>query len=113
MLPPDPEASHPNWRGHRFTGSARLMAGTWRVGSWVRRDGTTEIARYRPGDESEPITLLSSAQPIVGLFYLGAPDSVGGTLFFAQRLGKSNFRMITMPRSEAGLRALTLDRPQD
>lgn len=104
MLPADPEPAHPNWQGHRFVGSASLAAGAWRVGAWVRSNGTTDIARYRPGEKTNPIILMTSAEPIVGIFYLGAPDSVGGTVFFAQRLGQSRFRMIAMPWSEAGLR---------
>jgi hypothetical protein len=105
MLPADPEPPHPKWQGHRFVGSASLAAGAWRVGTWVRCDGATDIARYRLGNEAPPMRLMTSALPIVGLFYLGAPDSVGGTLFFAQRLGQSQFRMIAMPWSEAGLHA--------
>ena len=104
ILPADTEPAHPNWEDHRFAGSASLAAGTWRVGLWVGPGGITDVARYRPGDPAHPIILMTSALPIVGLFYLGAPDSVGGTLFFAQRLGRSNFRMISMPWSEAGLR---------
>lgn len=107
MLPADPEPQHPEWPGHRFVGSASLAAGTWRVGTWVRGDGRTEIARYRPNDPAAPVSLVTSAKPIVGLFYLGAPDTFGGTLFFAQRLGRSQFRMITMPWSEAHLRAVS------
>lgn len=107
MLPADPEPPHPDWKGRRFAGSASLIAGTWRVGAWVRRDGTTDIARYRPGDATLPITLMRSAQPVLGLFYLGFPDAVGGTLFFAQRLGRSQFRMAAVPWSEAGLRAVS------
>jgi hypothetical protein len=105
MLPADPEPPHPEWQGHRFVGSASLLSGNWRVGAWVRRDGVTDIARYRPGDETPPISLMTFAQPLVGLYYLGLPDAVGGTLFFAQRLGPSQFRMIAMDWSEAGLRA--------
>lgn len=104
MLPADPEPAHIEWTGHSFAGSAKLLVNTWRVGAWVRPDGTTDIARYRPGDTAPPIILMTSVQPILGLFYLALPDAPGGTLFFAQRLGQSQFRMIAMPWSEAGLR---------
>jgi hypothetical protein len=104
-LASDPEPPHPEWPEHRFTGSASLLAGTWRIGTWVRRDGTTDIARYRPEDTRLPILLLTSARPVVGIYYLGLPDAVGGTLFFAQRLGPSHFRMVQMGWSEAGLRS--------
>ena len=100
----DPEPPHPEWKDHRFAGSAALRAGAWRVGAWVAPDGTTQIARYRAGDKATPITLMTSAQPIVGLFYLGLPDAVGGTLFFAQRLAPSHYRMVSMNWSEEGLR---------
>lgn len=104
-LPVNSEPPHPDRKDRRFVGSASLIAGPWRVGAWERRDGTTDFARYRPGDVSSPLPLMTSARHIVGLFYLGLPDAVGGTLFFAQKLGPSRFRMIAMPWSEAGLRA--------
>jgi hypothetical protein len=101
----DPEPPHPTWNGRRFVGSAALMAGTWRVGAWVRPDGTTDLARFRADDGAAPIPMLTSARPLVGIFYLGAPDSVGGTLSFAQRLGHARFRVVSMAWSEAGLRS--------
>jgi hypothetical protein len=104
ISPADPEPPHPVWRGRHFVGSASLLIGTWRVGAWVRGNGATDIARYRLGNEAPPITLLSSSQSVVGLFYLGLPDAVGGTLFFAQRVGPSHFRMVAMDWSETGLR---------
>ncbi|MEQ7874729.1 hypothetical protein ABDK56_12070 [Sphingomonas sp. ASV193] len=104
MVPSDPEPAHPYWPRHRFVGSASLAADGWRVGLWVRSDGITDVARYRPGERKHPVILMTSAKPIVGLFYLGAPDSVGGTLFLTQRLGQSRFRMLSIAWSEGGLR---------
>jgi hypothetical protein len=101
---PDPEPAHPQWPGHRLVGSAPLLAGAWRVGAWVRPDGVADIARFRPGDEGPPITLMTSTRPIFGVFYLGLPDAVGGTLFFAEKVGKSHYRLVSMGWSEAGLR---------
>lgn len=101
---PDPEPPHPDWKGHRFVASASLLSGSWRVAAWARRDGVTDIARYRPGDTTAPIILMSSARPLIGLSYLGMPDSAGGTLYFAQRLGRSAFRMVAINWSEGGLR---------
>lgn len=101
----DPEPPHPRWKGHRFSGSAPLAFGTWRVGAWVRPDGATDIARYRPQDGSPPIILMTSEKPVLGVSYLPLPDAVGGSLLFAQRLGPSHFRMVDMGWSEAGLRA--------
>lgn len=100
----DPEPPHPEWKGHRFVTSAALQAGTWRVGAWVSPDGATEIARYQTDARTAPLPLMTSAQPIVGLYYLGLPDALGGTLYFAQRLSGSRYRMVSMNWSEQGLR---------
>ena len=101
----DPEPPHPTWKGRRFEGSANLMAGTWRIGAWSRPEGKTDFARYRTDTAAEPIPLLTLTRTLVGVFYLPAPDTAGGTLYFTQRLGRSRFRMVSMVWSEKGLRS--------
>ncbi len=102
--PPEPEPEHPTIAGDRFISSTSLLIGNQRAGLWMQKDGRSLIARYKPGTTDAPAPLLISIPPIIGLFYLPAPDAPGGALLFWQRLPHEDYRYIRLPWTEEGVR---------
>lgn len=101
---PEAEPAHPTVSGATFISSTGLTIGDQRAGLWSQPDGTCLIARYRPGQSDQPTPILVSKVPILGLFYLGAPDSPGGAFHLWQRLPMNRYRYIHIAWSEVGVR---------
>lgn len=101
---PEAEPPHPTVPNATFQSSSRLAVGNQRAGLWLRPDGSALIARYDPGQADQPTPILVSKAPILGIFYLGAPDSPGGAFQIWQRLPTGKYRYIRVAWSEEGIR---------
>lgn len=104
IFPPEQEPEHPNIPGARFVSSASLMIDHLRAGLWIQPDGRSLIARYQPGSSDAPVPILRAFDPIIGLFYLGAPDAPGGTFQFWQTLPGKTYRHVSVSWTEEGVR---------
>jgi hypothetical protein len=98
------EPPHPTVPNATFISSTGLAVGDQRAGLWSRSDGSVLIARYHPGQVEQPTPILVSKIPVLGLFYLGAPDSAGGAFQLWQRLPNNKYRYVHIACSENGLR---------
>lgn len=101
---PEAEPSHPTVPNATFISSTGLPIGDQRAGLWSRSDGSVLIARYHPGQAEQPTPILVSKAPVLGLSYLGAPDSPGGAFQLWQRLTNDRYRYVHIAWSEEGVR---------
>lgn len=101
---PEAEPPHPIVSNATFISSTGLAIGDQRAGLWSRSDGSFLIARYHPGQAEQPTPILVSKDPVLGLFYLGAPDSPGGAFQLWQRLLNGRYRYVRITWSEEGVR---------
>jgi hypothetical protein len=100
----EPETDHPEIPGGRFVSSTLLGIGDQRAGLWIQANGQSLIARYRPGKPESLDSLMSSSLPVMGVFYLGAPDSPGGNFQFWQRVSANTYRFVIVGWTEQGTR---------
>lgn len=101
---PEAEPPYPTVPNATFLSSTGLAIGDQRAGIWSRSDGSALIARYHPGQADQPTPILVSKAPVLGIFYLGAPDSPGGAFQIWQRLPMGKYHYIHVVWSEEGVR---------
>lgn len=95
----------PTMKNAKFIASTSIYVENWRVGVWRFRDGHSIIAAYRPGDTVPQFPVLESTKPVIGISYLGAPDTFGGNLTILQSTGHNSYRWSHVSWSEKAVRA--------
>lgn len=100
-----PVPAGPIIKNAKFIASTAISVEDWLVGVWCFRDGHSIIAAYRPGDTVPKFPVLESAKPVIGISYLGAPDTFGGNLTILQRIGRNSYRWSSVGWSEKAVRA--------
>lgn len=94
----------PIMKNAKFIASTSIYLGNWWVGVWRYRNDHSIVAAYRPGDTVPQVLILESSKPVIGVSYIGAPDTFGGNLTILQRTGRNSYRWSYVSWSEKAVR---------
>lgn len=94
----------PMVKNARFIASTSISVENWQVGVWRFPNGRSIIAAYKPGDATPQFSILESTDPVIGISYLGAPDTFGGNLTVLQSVGHNSYRRSSVSWSENAVR---------
>ena len=101
---PSPEPAHPTVLGGHFIVSTSAFVDKWRLGVWRLKGGRYVISAFVPDAPDAPRPVLQTTLPVIGIYYLGAPDARGGVMTILQRVARHHYRWAYVSWGEKGLR---------